>query len=189
IWDSQTGQPVGQPLEGHTQEVNSVAYSPDGRYIVSGSWDKTIRIWDSQTGQPVGHPLQGHTREVNSVAYSPDGRYIVSGSHDKTVRVWDSQIHHHINQYLMRNQNLPDFSENSFSYVSSPTNCPCFIDSNSWLCSLDNPSCLILWIPPDPDLRSRLCNRQVITIPADAENPALAVNWDNFVYGKDWTQV
>jgi WD40 repeat protein len=67
-----------------------VAFSPDGKRIVSGSRDKTVRLWDAQTGQPIGQPLQGHGESVNSVAFSPDGKRIVSGSTDKTVRLWDA---------------------------------------------------------------------------------------------------
>ena len=78
-------------LRGHTHAVNSVAFSPDGRHIVSGSSDSTIRVWDAQTGVQVGNSLQGHTYQVNSVAFSPDGRHIVSGSYDKTIRVWNAQ--------------------------------------------------------------------------------------------------
>ena len=59
------------------------AYSPDGRHIMSGSVDKTIRMWDAKTGSAVGKPFEGHTGSVWSVAYSPDGRYIISGSADK----------------------------------------------------------------------------------------------------------
>ena len=90
IWDASTGQPVGSPLEGHTYYVMSVAFSPDGKRIVSGSYDETVRIWDASTGQPVGSPLEGHTDSVMSVAFSPDGKRIVSGSGDKTVRIWDA---------------------------------------------------------------------------------------------------
>ena len=74
-----------QVFQGHTFSVNTVAFSPDGRHIVSGSGDKTIRLWDAQTGVQVGNPLQGHTNFVNSVAFSPDGRHIVSGSADGTI--------------------------------------------------------------------------------------------------------
>jgi WD40 repeat protein len=97
-WDGQTGQPSAQPLhrytslvplQGHTSPALSVAYSPDGRLIVSSSSDKTLRFWDTQTGQLIGQPLQGHTDEVTSVAFSPDGRRIVSGSKDGTLRLWD----------------------------------------------------------------------------------------------------
>ena len=82
---------MGNPLHGHTSSVHSVAFSPDGRHIVSGSWDKTIQLWDVQTGSQVGNPLQQHTSTVHSVAFSPDGRHFVSGSEDTTIQVWDAQ--------------------------------------------------------------------------------------------------
>ena len=66
----------------------SVAYSPDGSHIISGSWDKTIRVWNPTDGQCVGGPWQGHTEGVNSVGYSPDGSHIISGSRDETIKVW-----------------------------------------------------------------------------------------------------
>ena len=71
-------------LKGHT---NSVAYSPDGKRIVSGSSDKTLKVWDAATGQDL-LTLKGHTNSVTSVCSSPDGRRIVSASADKTVKVW-----------------------------------------------------------------------------------------------------
>ena len=80
-----------QVLQGHEQGVRTVAFSPDGRHIVSGSDDETIRLWDAQTGGQVGNPLKGHTDFITSVAFSPDGRHIVSGSRDETIRLWDAQ--------------------------------------------------------------------------------------------------
>jgi WD40 repeat protein len=67
-----------------------VAFSPDGRRIVSGSWVNSLRLWDAASGKPIGPPLQGHTDWVWSVAYSPDGRRIVSGSRDNSLRLWDA---------------------------------------------------------------------------------------------------
>ncbi|MBQ5892483.1 MAG: hypothetical protein IIW76_07950, partial [Bacteroidales bacterium] len=62
-----------QTLEGHLYQVSSVAYSPDGTKIISGSDDKTIKIWDANTGECL-QTLEGHLYQVSSVAYSPDGR-------------------------------------------------------------------------------------------------------------------
>ncbi|RXW13019.1 hypothetical protein EST38_g12835 [Candolleomyces aberdarensis] len=78
-------------LQGHRGLVWSVAISPDGKRIVSGSRDNTIRIWDMETGAQVGEPLLGHGGHINSVAISPDGKLIVSGSSDMTIRIWDAE--------------------------------------------------------------------------------------------------
>jgi hypothetical protein len=88
----QTSQrPIGAPLRGHEYTVSSVAFSPDGSRIVSGSWDWTLRLWDAKTSQPIGEPLRGHEYTVSSVAFSPDGGRIVSGSLDNTLRLWDAR--------------------------------------------------------------------------------------------------
>ncbi|KAG8725036.1 hypothetical protein FRC09_009636 [Ceratobasidium sp. 395] len=99
VWDAQTGRMTGQ-LEGHEDSVVSVAYSPTGTHIASGSLDCTIRIWDARNHQPAGEPFQGHSDRVNSIAYSPDSACIVSGSDDKTVRIWDASTGQTIAQLL-----------------------------------------------------------------------------------------
>ena len=72
---------------GHEDSVNFIAISPDGKYIVSGSDDITIKIWDLKTGECL-KTLEGHSNSV-SVTISPDGKYIVSGSYDETIKIWD----------------------------------------------------------------------------------------------------
>jgi WD40 repeat protein len=88
VWDSSTGKTL-KVLEGHIGVVWSVGFSSDGRQIVSGSEDKSVRVWDSSTGETL-MVLKDHTGGVLSVEFSSDGERIVSGSLDKSVRVWDS---------------------------------------------------------------------------------------------------
>ena len=78
-----------QTLLGHDNVVTAVAFSVDGKRIVSGSWDRTLKVWDADTGQET-LTLKGHRSEVSSVAFSGDGKRLVSGSNDKTAKVWDA---------------------------------------------------------------------------------------------------
>ncbi|KAG6327555.1 hypothetical protein ID866_11532 [Astraeus odoratus] len=78
-------------INGHRSIVSSVAFSPDGKRIASGSWDNTICLWDAETGFQLGSALKGHTLNVTSVAFSPDGKRIASGSKDKTICLWDAE--------------------------------------------------------------------------------------------------
>ena len=71
-------------LEGHTDELRSVAWSPDGSQLASGSIDKTVKIWNANTGR-VSRTLTEHDGAVTSVAWSPDGTQLASGSLDDTV--------------------------------------------------------------------------------------------------------
>jgi parallel beta-helix repeat protein len=74
-------------LSGHTSYVNSVAFSPDGKILASGSY-KEIKLWDVATGKEL-RTLRGHTDRAFSVAFSPDGKILASGSEDKTIKLWD----------------------------------------------------------------------------------------------------
>jgi WD40 repeat protein len=76
-------------LYGNSGYVISVAFSPDGTRIISGSYDNTIKIWNANTGECI-KTLEGHSNTVQSVAYSPDGTKIISGSYDKTIKIWDA---------------------------------------------------------------------------------------------------
>ncbi|MBQ4396499.1 MAG: TIR domain-containing protein, partial [Clostridia bacterium] len=74
--------------QGHSGSVTSVAFAPDGKTFLSGSYDNTVRVWDSATGQCL-RVCEGHSDDVNAIAFAPDGKTFLSGSGD-AVRVWDS---------------------------------------------------------------------------------------------------
>src|SRR5438034_11760941 len=74
---------------GHTDLVNSVRYSPDGKKIVTASKDHTAKIWDAISGKFIAD-LKGHTDLVKSAQFSPDGKKIVTTSEDNTAKIWDA---------------------------------------------------------------------------------------------------
>src|SRR5215510_3159551 len=75
-------------LKGHTLALASIDYSPNGRYVATGSYDKTAKIWDAATGAEI-ITLRGHDATVEAVRFSPDGKILASGSHDNTIKLWD----------------------------------------------------------------------------------------------------
>src|SRR2546430_2489395 len=95
-----TPRPQGSVLytyRGHTDRVTSVAWSPNGKYIASGSLDQTVQVWATNPGDHF-HPFiyRGHTDAVQTVAWSPESNRVVSGSVDKTVQVWDAFTGEHV---------------------------------------------------------------------------------------------
>jgi hypothetical protein len=88
LWDVKDGKALAT-LQDHADDVQAVAFSPDGTRVVTGSADTTVRLWDAKAGKLLA-TLQGHTSTVCAVAFSPDGTRVVTGSLDKTARLWNA---------------------------------------------------------------------------------------------------
>jgi guanine nucleotide-binding protein subunit beta-2-like 1 protein len=77
-------------LLGHNHFVQDIALSRDGMFVITCSWDKTMRLWNLAEGKTESR-FVGHTADVLSVSFSPDNRLIVSGSRDKTIKIWNTR--------------------------------------------------------------------------------------------------
>jgi len=86
VWDVYSARHL-TTLDGHTNNINDLAFSPDGMIIASASDDQSVRLWRVSDGELL-HTLKGHADSVNSIVFSPDGMILASGSTDGTVRLW-----------------------------------------------------------------------------------------------------
>jgi len=89
IWESESGGEE-MVLAGHGSGVSSVAFSPDGTRVLTGSGDNTAKLWDAQAGAEI-RTFSGHTDLIRSVAFSPGGTRVLTGSGDNTAKLWDAQ--------------------------------------------------------------------------------------------------
>jgi len=88
LWEPSVSKKPLVRMTGHQQLINMVSFSPDGRFISSASFDKSIRIWDGLSGKYIA-ALRGHVGAIYQVAWSPDSRLLVSASKDSTVKLWN----------------------------------------------------------------------------------------------------
>jgi WD40 repeat protein len=184
--------------------VLSVAFSPDGQHIVSGSDDRTIRVWSAMTGETAAGPFTGHTHSVNSVAFSRDGRHIVSGSSDRTIRVWNAMTGEtaagpftghtgSVNSVAFSpdGQHIVSGSFDQTIRVSNVTigktetandvdfTDDFMINDEGWICGSKGE--LLMWIPSVH--REYLYRRSTIWI---SGNRGTGLNLSNFVHGRSW---
>ena len=113
LWEPGRDKKAIQRMVGHQQLVNQVCFSPDGRWILSASFDKSIKLWDGVKGTFVA-TFRGHVGPVYQVAWSADSRLAVSGSKDSTLKLWDMKTRKAI-------VDLPGHADEVFTVDWSPT--------------------------------------------------------------------
>ncbi|KAG8798064.1 hypothetical protein FRC18_008766, partial [Serendipita sp. 400] len=156
---------------------HDIAYSLDGRRIVSVSDGTEIRIWDAETGAPIDEPLKWHDGGGCSVAYSPDGRHIASGSSDKFIRIWDVPTGTPTvdNRIQVWNTEAPG---DSFTLDLRPA-------KSGWVRHPNGG--LLVWIPEQ--CRNGLTCAAILTIPTDGFDRAVRLDLGDACLGASWEQI
>ncbi|KAF8593060.1 WD40 repeat-like protein [Ceratobasidium sp. AG-I] len=188
MWDTKTGAAIGKPLVGHSDSVTSVAFSPGGDRIVSGSDDNTVRMWDTKTGAAIGEPLVGHSSWVTSVAFSPGGDHIVSGSRDNTARMWDTTTSENAPSSNHMPLDLSRPSTPALPLLKCPSPnwvLPPHPQLQGWV-SLDG-SFLLLWLPAH--YRRLYDPRALYSISAVPSLSTIYFDFSKFEHGLFWSRI
>jgi len=117
-------------FEGHTNDVLSVCFSPDGKYALSGGRDNTIKLWDIASGNEI-KSFEGHNSMVTSVNFSPDGKFALSASNDYTLKLWD----------ITSGIEIKTFKGPGYSFLTTT----CFSPDGKYAISGSFDNILVLW--------------------------------------------
>ena len=182
-----------------------VMFSPDGKQVVSGSYDGSVRIWDATTGMEL-KVLNGHSGWVHSVAYSPDGTHIVSASFDNSIRIWDAltgeqlqilkgQGHTnwvHSVAYSPDGTHIVSASNDKTVCISSPFEPPTYLcekdgdrQHTGWLTSPSDPTAYLMFVPLIEKLPDST-RHNLLTIPTSLRS---YVDFSNAKLGERWTEI
>ncbi|XP_068302689.1 notchless protein homolog [Pyrus communis] len=112
LWEPFVSKQPKTRMTGHQQLVNHVCFSPDGQWIASASFDRSVKLWNGTTGKFVA-AFRGHVGPVYQISWSADSRLLVSGSKDSTLKVWDIRAR-------ALKQDLPGHADEVFAVDWSP---------------------------------------------------------------------
>ena len=144
-------------LAGHINSVTCVAISQDGKYVISGSYDKTINVWNLEEKRKE-FSLTGHREGVTCVAISQDGKYVISGSNDKTIKVWNLEEKRKEMNLLPSSKSEIINDTDLISYLKNNILKPFFSDNRKKFCLLCTSSSIDLDEFSDFDIRFTECN-------------------------------
>lgn len=196
VWDPATGrETVKIRLDNHFDAVFSLAFSPDGKWVASGSSDGTARVWNVATGQEISRMTHGEA--VNSVAFSPDGKWVVSGSGVEygTARVWEATIGKEISQisreYLFQNGiSSVAFSPDGQWVISASAAGPIMVSSSSNTTATMYPDHVVgivyVWEAATGKEIARMTHGDVITSVAIGPDGKSAVSGSNDRTARVW---
>jgi len=112
LWEPAISKQPKARMTGHQKLVNHVYFSPDGQWLASASFDKSVKLWNGITGKFVA-AFRGHVADVYQISWSADSRLLLSGSKDSTLKVWDIRTH-------KLKQDLPGHADEVYAVDWSP---------------------------------------------------------------------